>query len=128
MSGEGATQTPGMFTPIFGRVKGQIETALLNFGKANPGFKIYNVRPAAVDWRHHPEIHPFIPKQAWYKKPLLGPIDLVYKSMMTPTTELGKILTELAMSKGEPLEGKDIGMEGRLVPNVAIRRLTGLSG
>jgi hypothetical protein len=33
VSGEGATQTPSMFTPIFGRVKGQIETALVDLSK-----------------------------------------------------------------------------------------------
>jgi hypothetical protein len=126
VSGEGATQTPGMFTPIFGRVKGQIETALFEFGKQNPMLKVYNVRPAGVDWRHHPEIHPYIPDQALWKKLLLAPLDVVYKSMMTPTQPMGRIFTELAMSKGEPLQGSGIGMEGTLVTNVAIRRMAGL--
>lgn len=126
VSGEGATQTPGMFTPIFGRVKGQAEQSLFDFYKATPNFKLYNVRPAAVDWRHHPEIHPFMPQQAAYKSMLITPIDAVRKSMITPTKPLGKTLTELAMSKGGPLEGKDIRMEGTLLPNVAIRRMAGL--
>jgi hypothetical protein len=107
-------------------VKGEIETSLWSLHKANPNFNVYNVRPAAVDWRHHPEIHPFMPQQALYKKTLLPVIDAVYKPMMTPTRPLGKILTELALSKGAPLEGKDIQMEGQLVSNVAIRRLAGL--
>src|SRR5689334_1949880 len=81
VSGEGATQKPGMFTPIFGRVKGQTEQALFDLGKANPQFKVYNVRPAGVDWRQHSEIHPFIPALPAWKKMLLGPIDLVYKNM-----------------------------------------------
>lgn len=126
VSGEGATQTPGMFTPIFGRVKGQIEAALLEFGKQHPMFKVYNVRPGGVDWTSHPEIHPFMPQQALYKKALMTPLNMVYKGLMTPTRPMGKIMTELAMSKGEPLQGKDIGMEGRLVPNAAIRRMAGL--
>ncbi|KAI0164739.1 hypothetical protein GGR57DRAFT_450431 [Xylariaceae sp. FL1272] len=126
VSGEGATQSPGMFTPVYGRVKGLIEQALFEFSKNLPNFNIYNVRPAGVDWRHHPEIQPFIPNQAAYKKILIGPLDFVYKNMVTPTKPLGKILTELAMSKGEPLQGKDIHMEGRLVSNVAIRRMAGL--
>jgi hypothetical protein len=46
--------------------------------------------------------------------------------MMTPTKEMGAVMTELAMSRGERLEGKDIGMEGRLVSNVALRRMAGL--
>ncbi|KAJ7097288.1 hypothetical protein B0H15DRAFT_773493 [Mycena belliarum] len=126
VSGEGATQTPGMFTPLFGRVKGQVEQALLDFAKAHTNFKLYNVRPAGVDWRHHPEIHPFLPKLPMWRKTLLGPIDMVYKNMITPTRPMGKIFTELALSKGEPLEGQDIQMDGRLVSNVAIRRMAGL--
>ncbi len=39
-----------MFTPIFGRIKGQTEATLLEFGKQNPMFKLYNVRPGGVDW------------------------------------------------------------------------------
>lgn len=126
MSGEGATQSPGIFTPLFGRVKGEIESALVELGKQKPMFRVYNVRPGGVDWTNHAEIHAFIPKQDMYKKVLIGPMNLLYKSMMTPTREMGKVMTQLAMSKGEPLEAKDVGMEGRLVPNVALRRMGGL--
>jgi hypothetical protein len=126
VSGEGATQTPGMFTPIYGRVKGQTETALFDFAKQNPMFKVYNVRPGGVDWTGHPDIHPFIPKQAMYKKVLLAPMNTVYKSMMTPTQPMGKVMMELAISKGEPLEGSGVGMEGTLISNVALRRMGGL--
>jgi hypothetical protein len=89
-------------------------------------FKIYNVRPAGVDWRAHAEIHPFIPKQAMYKKILLPALDMVYQPAMTPTKPMGRVFTELAMSKGEPLEGKGVQMEGRLLTNEGIRRLSGL--
>lgn len=126
VSGEGATQTPGMFTPLFGRVKGQTEQELFEFGKANPQLRVYNVRPAGVDWRHHAEIHPFIPALPAWRKVMLGPVGAVYKNMITPTKPMGKILTELALSKGEPLQGEDIQMQGRLVPNVAIRRMAGI--
>jgi hypothetical protein len=128
VSGEGATQTPSFLTPLYGRVKGQIESALFDFSKQNQLFKVYNVRPGGVDWNKHPEIHPFIPKQDMYKKVLMQPMNLLYKSMMTPTREMGKVMTELAMGKGEPLEGKDVGMEGTLVSNVALRRIAGLWG
>jgi hypothetical protein len=57
---------------------------------------------------------------------MIAPMNLVYKAMMTPTKEMGAVMTELAMSRGERLEGKDIGMEGRLVSNVALRRMAGL--
>ncbi|KAJ4301219.1 hypothetical protein N0V90_003310 [Kalmusia sp. IMI 367209] len=126
VSAEGATHSPGVFTSMYGRVKGQVEKALFDFYKATPNFDLYMLRPAGVDWRDHPEIHPFMPSQVWWKKTLIGPIDAVYKNMITPTKPMGKILTELAMSKGEPLEGQDIQMEGRLVPNVAFRRMAGL--
>jgi hypothetical protein len=115
-----------MFTPIFGRVKGQIEQTLFDFSKANPNFKLYNVRPAIVDWRHHPEIHPFLPKLPAYRRLGLAPFDMLWKNMMTPTRPMGKVFTELALSKGEPLEGKDTQMEGRLAPNVALRRMAGI--
>lgn len=115
-----------MFTTLFARVKGQAEQALFDFHKGTPNFRPYLVRPAGVDWRDHPEIHAFMPNQVWWKKALIGPIDTVYKNMITPTRPMGKILTELAMSKGEPLEGRDIQMEGRLVSNVALRRMAGL--
>jgi hypothetical protein len=126
VSGEGATETPGMFTQLFGRVKGQAEKALFDLGKQNPMLKIFNVRPAGVDWTHQPAIHPYIPQQALYKKTLIPPLRLLYKNMITPTEPMGKIMTELAMSKGEPLTGPGIEKEGTLVSNVAIRRMAGL--
>lgn len=120
VSGEGATQAPGTFTPLYGRVKGQVESELLDLGKSKPMFRVYNVRPGGVDWTKHTAIHPFIPPQAAWKKAMIAPMNLVYKAMMTPTKEMGAVMTELAMSRGERLEGKDIGMEGRLVSNVAL--------
>lgn len=111
---------------MYERVKGEVEKSLFDFYKKTPNFRLYTMRPAGVDWRDHPEIHPFMPSQPWWKKLLIGPIDAVYKPMISPTKPMGRILTELAMSKGEPLEGDDIQMEGRLVPNVAFRRMAGL--
>jgi len=46
--------------------------------------------------------------------------------MHSPTRELGKVLTELAASRGERLEGSGVEGEGRTVSNVGIRRLAGL--
>ena len=125
VSGEGATQTPSMLTSLYGRVKGQVEQALFDFGKANPNFKPYNVRPGVVDWRDHPEIHAFTPSLPAYRKVLMGPVS-VWKNMMTPTRPMGKVFTELALSQGAPLEGSDVQMGGTLLPNVAIRRLAGI--
>ncbi|KAH6612761.1 hypothetical protein C7974DRAFT_84914 [Boeremia exigua] len=126
VSGEGATQSPGMFTPIFGRVKGETETALLNFRKQNPNFKSFSVRPGGVDWTSHPEIQPFIPQRPIWLTTLIKPMNLLYKSMMTPTQPMGRVFTELAMSRGEPLEGSGVALEGTLLTNIGIRRLSGL--
>lgn len=112
-----------MFTPFYGRVKGQTEAALFELGKQNPMLKVYNFRLGGVDWLKHPEIHPFIPQRPLYVKALIPPLNFVYNSMMTPTKPMARVMTELAMSKGEPLVGSDIGMEGRLVPNSALRRM-----
>ncbi|KAH7401739.1 hypothetical protein DE146DRAFT_610212 [Phaeosphaeria sp. MPI-PUGE-AT-0046c] len=126
VSGEGATQTPGMFTPLYARVKGQIESALFNLAKQKSSLKIYNIRPAGVDWTNHPEIHPFIPKQDLYKRLMIPGFQMLYKPILTPTKPMGKIMTELAMSKGEALQGSGIEMEGTLISNAAIRRMAGL--
>lgn len=115
-----------MFTPIFGRVKGQVETALLDFRKRNANFRAISVRPGGVDWTAHPAIHPFIPHQPAWKAAMIRPMNLVYKSMMTPTQPMGNVMTELAMSKGEPLEGTGVMLEGTLLTNIGIRRLSGL--
>jgi hypothetical protein len=115
-----------MLTTTYERVKGQVEKSLFDFSRATPNFKFYTVRPAGVDWREHPEIHPFMPNQPLWKKVLIGSIGAVHKPMITPTRPMGRIMTELAMSKGEPLEGEDMQMDGRAMPNVAFRRLAGL--
>jgi len=49
-----------------------------------------------------------------------------YSNMHSPTRELGKVLTELALSKGEVLEGTGVDGEGRTVSNVGLRRMAGL--
>lgn len=89
-------------------------------------FHVYSVRPGGVDWLGQPEIHPFIPKQALYKRVLVPPLSVVYKGLITPTGPMGKIMTELAMSKGEPLQGSGVEMEGTVLTNAGIRRVAGL--
>jgi hypothetical protein len=126
VSGEGATNSPGMFTPLYGKVKGEAEASLLEFHNKMPNLRPILVRPAGVDWRDHPEIHPYIPQQPFYKKVVIPVIAAGIKSMHTPTRGLGKILTELAMSSGEPVQGPDVLGSGRIVPNVAIRRMASL--
>jgi hypothetical protein len=126
VSGEGVTHTPGMFTNLYARVKGRTEAALLDHSKQCPMFKVFNIRPGGVDWKDHPEIHPFIPKQPMWKSALIGPLNVVYTSIMTPTRPMGRIMTELAMSRGKPLHESGVEMDGTLVTNAAIRRMAGL--
>ncbi|KAJ4987838.1 nucleoside-diphosphate-sugar epimerase [Stagonosporopsis vannaccii] len=126
VSGEGATHAPGMLTPLYGRVKGETEMALFNFRKQNPNFRAVSVRPGGVDWTSHPEIQPFIPQQPAWKAMAIKPLNNIYKSMMTPTQPMGKVFTELAMSKGDAMKGPDVKLEGTLLTNAGIRRLAGL--
>jgi hypothetical protein len=126
VSGEGATHTPGIWTSLYVRVKGQTEIALFDMAKKNSMFKVFNIRLGGVDWKDHPEIHPFIPKQPMWKSAMIGPMNIAYRSIMIPTRPMGRIMTELAMSKGELLQGNGIEMEGTLVTNAAIRRMAGL--
>lgn len=122
-----------MFTPIFGRVKGETEAALLAMHKKKPSFKPYSLRPAIVDAKDQPEIHSqvysrSVPFSIKATRAVLGPvIRVAVPSMVSPTRELGKVLTELAMSNGEALQGTGITGDGRTGNNKAFRRLAGLS-
>jgi hypothetical protein len=48
--------------------------------------------------------------------------------MISPTKDLARVLTELAMGDGAPLQGKGVDGEGRTIANVGMRRLAGLGG
>lgn len=123
VSGEGATTDPGIFTPFFGKIKGQAEAALLAFHKSNPNFRPYSLRPAGVDPTAHSEIHSFMPKQPAFNSIALRVLRPTMSSMISPTKDLGRVLTELALSQGDTLEGKGIGGEGRTISNIGFRRI-----
>jgi hypothetical protein len=117
-----------MFTPRYGKVKGQAERALLELSKTTPSLKPYSARPAVVDATYREEIHPFIPRQKQLMIPadnavLLPVFRAVYTKMVSPTKELGQALVDLAMSDGRPLPGKGILDKGRTISNIGIRRL-----
>ncbi len=130
ITGEGATTKPGMLTPMFGKVKGEAEAALIELSKTTPSLKPFSLRPGGVDPAFQPEIHPFIPKLPPWKQRIYGvlaPIVRgVYSNGISPTKDLGRVLTELAMGDGKPLEGKGISGEGRTIANIGMRRLAGL--
>ncbi|KAI0467712.1 putative nucleoside-diphosphate-sugar epimerase [Xylaria cf. heliscus] len=133
VSGNGATLEPGRFTPIFGRVKGETEAALAALRKQNPLMQASSVRPAAVDGTAHEAIKKYIPTAPLAYRMiapvLLMPIRVGMPGMHSPTSELGRFLTEMAMGK-HPITSpaRDIAMIGQfpILENSAFRRLVGL--
>jgi len=121
-----------MFTQHFGVIKGRAEAALLALAKDPECMNLrpYSLRPGGVDASAHPEIHKFMPQRSGLQKGmeevLIGALRVVMKSMISPTRELGKVATDLSSGDGEPLKGTGIEDEGRILSNVAIRRLAGI--
>ena len=119
-----------MMTPYFGKIKGKAEAALLKLSKDDPRICPYSLRPAMVDHIDHPEIHAFIPQ----KKGMVKNVEVVlapalrwgWKNGVSPTRDLGRILTDLALGDGGPLKGEGIEGEGRTITNRGFRRLAGL--
>lgn len=129
-----ATQTPGRLTPLFGRVKGQCEAALIDLSKKYSSLRPYSVRPAYVDAAQDPKVLELIrqrpDQQTWTKKSLHTLIGPIMRNMVTkshsPTPYLGKFLTDIAKGDGKPLTGEGISGEGWIISNTAFRRLVGL--
>ncbi|KAJ5385396.1 hypothetical protein N7517_003307 [Penicillium concentricum] len=109
VSGEGATQTPGRFSPIFARVKGDTEHLLGTLSEQKPTIRIDSVRPGFVDSATHGAIKPYIPSSgpvngvvSNFVLGLLAPgIRYFMRSMHSPTEHLGSFLTEMAMGRYE---------------------------
>jgi hypothetical protein len=138
VSGEGATLHPRPWTPLFGRVKGETEQALLEVSKLAPystSLSTYSVRPAAVDGGNQPWIwHQVLNTkrtafQRFYLKTLMYPIRWGWagEGNHSPTEELGRVLVEMALSeKTGPFnvgEGVDGEAEGRTLGNKRLRML-----
>ena len=132
MSGEGATRKPGATTPLFGRVKGETESALIYLGKKNPHFQPVIVRPAFVDAKGHKEIEKWIPAATGIRRleGIVSPIVRnIFPSYDSPTRAFGTFLAGLAAGqwdddlKGDGVEVSD-GMP--TVNNLGFRRLMGL--
>ena len=132
VSGEGATTSPGRFTAHFGVIKGRTEAALLALSKDSSyaNLRVFSLRPCIVDATFHREIHEWIPQRKGMLKfvdKLLSPIVRgVLPSMISPTRELSRVLTDLAMGKGEPLEKVGVNGDGRTIDNTAMRRMAGI--
>ncbi|KAF9880156.1 nucleoside-diphosphate-sugar epimerase [Colletotrichum karsti] len=136
VSGEGATQKPGLFSAIFARVKGETETLLSEMRAADPRLQAESIRPAFVDAANHTAIKPYIPNPGLAYNVMnvtLGPLIRMAPSLMSPTEILGGFMAEMAMGKhdaGMAAGGKGIiTLNGglRVVENVGFRRLAGLS-
>ncbi|KAK5273033.1 hypothetical protein LTR99_002426 [Exophiala xenobiotica] len=115
VSGEGATQTPSRFTPLYGRVKGETETALLDLmattsrrPEMRDKLSVYCVRPAAVDGTNQPWLWKEVLQnhrtgfQRFYLRLLMPPIRYLGRaSWLSPTEELGRVLVEMALRDDE---------------------------
>ena len=134
VSGEGATQTPGRFSAIFARVKGETEQALADLTRELPAsLQADSVRPAFVDPSRHDAIKPYIPDPGMlYRVGMvpLGPlIRNAFRGMHSPTEQLGTFLTQMATGKLDgKLEGPGAFKLGPswVIENVGLRRVMGL--
>ncbi|KAI2793332.1 Botcinic acid biosynthesis cluster B protein 16 [Penicillium oxalicum] len=136
VSGEGATSEPGPFTALFGRVKGETESALAEIESRNPQFKTVTVRPAFVDPSGHQAILPWIPQGSILKRfgeSIIGPpIRAFYTRMHSPTAPLGEFLAGLAAGhyNYQTLRGEGVETRGAslIINNAGFRRVMGLDG
>ncbi|KAJ4316242.1 hypothetical protein N0V84_007952 [Fusarium piperis] len=133
VSGEGATQSPGRFSLIFARVKGETETALGEMSTKIPTLQADSVRPALVDAAAHESIQKYLPDPGLIQRGLVAvvgpPIKAFYRSAHSPTPILGDFLTKMAMGKVDSqLEGPGAFRLGGawIVENVGFRRVMGL--
>jgi len=100
----------------------------LELGEKEPSLKVYAPRPGLIDpegqnLKESPE--------SFSKRALVGTVGFVLrhvgKSLHIGTQPLAKALTLLALRDGEPLaEGPGIESNGRVIRNVALRKIAGI--
>ncbi|KAL8944877.1 MAG: hypothetical protein Q9216_000167 [Gyalolechia sp. 2 TL-2023] len=137
VSGESVTRSPGRFTPLFSRVKGQAENSLLALRSDYPSLRIWNARPAFIDETRHPLKEGPSPL-AKRLADRAGPVwRAIWPNGVTPTGPLAEVLVRCAeeMASKEDVKasmgGTGLVMEegetlGVLLSNPGIRRLAGL--
>ena len=137
VSGEGATHNPGAMTMRFARLKGQAEKAVLAAGEQGgpeyaAGLRPLVVRPGGVDPFRDPVV-----MKAWaerkygwksmiYRPTVFSVFDMVYPSMVSDATELGRCLTGIATKEyGAEVkwQGDYVEAEGRVLTNTALKRI-----
>ncbi|KAL8671696.1 MAG: hypothetical protein Q9168_003796 [Polycauliona sp. 1 TL-2023] len=130
------TRTPGMFTPLFARVKGEAETSLLALRSETPGLRIWNVRPAFIDESQNPlKDGPDMlsKKLAFRVAPLLR---AVWPNGVSPTGILAEVSESCALEEASKedvkakIQGTGVTVEegdtlGVMLANTGIRRLAG---
>ena len=136
VSGTGATLEPRWHSAIFARVKGETEAALAGMRGANPLFRALSARPCAVDAAAHDAVQPYLPARPLPLRAGLAVLGTAVRTLApglhSPTEELGRVLTGLAMGRHDKdlLAGmKDVQWVGKfpIIENPAIRRLGALS-
>ncbi|KAL2214431.1 hypothetical protein CC79DRAFT_1392288 [Sarocladium strictum] len=131
ITGEGATQTPGMFTTLYGKVKGETEAMLTEFAKEQPGIMVLAARVGGVDGAGHAEVKKYGPQRIFmhraFEATMMGPMKMFYSKMHTPTAKLGDACTKLALGKlDDKIEGDDaiqLGARSWALRNWGLMRL-----
>lgn len=129
LSGMGATRAPGRFTPLFGRVKGEAELALLSLRSSNPDLLLYNLRPGFIDEEGVKRKEGAKP---WSYRVMDSVAPLLRATMAGQVVSAGALATcavQCVKDGEERVEGKGIqreeGGRGWLIENSGVRRLGG---
>ncbi|UKZ84314.1 uncharacterized protein TrAFT101_000227 [Trichoderma asperellum] len=135
VSGQGSTQTPGRFSNLYGRTKGETEIALSEMRSASPRLLADAVGPGFVDGKGHAAIQPYLQQQGFLidnsKMLLRRPIEVAAKWLHCPTEPMGRFLVGMALGKYETQLRVDpdvVTMDSglRVIKNSTITRITGL--
>lgn len=135
VSGQGSTQTPGKYSNLYGRTKGETEIGLSEMRSANSRLLAEAVGPGFVDGKGHAAIQPYLQQQGFLmdksKMLLRKPIELAAKWLHCPTEPMGRFLVGMALGKYETLLRADpdiVTMDSglRVIKHSTITRITSL--
>ncbi|KAL9021138.1 MAG: hypothetical protein Q9185_001677 [Variospora sp. 1 TL-2023] len=137
ISGAKVSRTPGRFTPLFARVKGEAEASLLALRSEHPGLRIWNVRPAFIDETQSPLREGPSVLTKWLADRVAPAFRTLWPNGVTPTGPLAEVLVRCAEETAAKedvvarLGGKGVAIEqgatlGVVIENEGIRRLADL--
>jgi nucleoside-diphosphate-sugar epimerase len=99
ISGEGATQTPGMTTTLYARVKGEAEEMLTKVAEETPSLMVLSARIGGVDAAGHEAMAKYGPERIFMHRvlgtTLMPALKALYGKMHMPTITLGDVCTQL---------------------------------